>query len=396
VTSTTPSRAQQIGSFLQQNDLQAWISWRPDELLMLSGYFPFWGASLLINFADARSVLFVPMLEPRDHIPVGFTVREYPWGDLKCVDPYSVLVSLVGEELARAKVKAEHAGMNPGTARTSLPIQAAEQIPLPEDFAAKFSLIAGKTDSHCRKGFADLYLRKTSEEIAAIGLANEVANVGLQVFLDNLQPGITEAEVAAAVESVIYRQIGRDGIFHSRAWAMVQSGPNSADAGRFNRSTGRRLKDGDLVVIELATCVNGYWSDLTRTAPVGCAKPKAVPILALAKSAQQAAIDGLRPGVSAGQIDALARDRIAAQGLAAFFTHHTGHHVGFRYHDPGFIIAPGESAVLEPGMVVTIEPGIYIPECGAGARIEDNILVTESGHEVLSRIRANKPQGQAS
>ena len=96
---------------------------------------------------------------------------------------------------------------------------------------------------------------------------------------------------------------------------MVQSGPNSADAGRFNRSTGRRLENGDLVLIELATCVNGYWSDLTRTAAVGSPKPEIEPILALAKDAQQAAVDGIRPGVSAAHIDALARDKIAAQGF---------------------------------------------------------------------------------
>ena len=81
---------------------------------------------------------------------------------------------------------------------------------------------------------------------------------------------------------------------------MIQSGPNSADAGRFNRSTGRRLENGDLVVIELATCVNGYWSDLTRTAAVGSPKPAVAEILALARDAQQAAIDGIRAGVSAG------------------------------------------------------------------------------------------------
>ncbi len=166
---------------------------------------------------------------------------------------------------------------------------------------------------------------------------------------------------------------------------MVQSGPNSADAGRFNRSTARRLESGDLVLIELATCVNGYWSDLTRTAAVGSPKPDVEQILAIVEDAQQAAVDGIRPGVSAAHIDALARDKIAAQGLSPFFTHHTGHHVGFRYHDPGFLILPGESAKLEPGMVITIEPGVYVPERGAGARIEDNVLVTESGHEVLSQ-----------
>jgi Xaa-Pro dipeptidase len=392
VTASTIPRAQQIHTFLQHHDLRAWIAWRPDELLMLSGYFPYWGASLLICFADAEPILFVPLLEPRDHIPAGLRVREYPWGDLKCGDPYSVLVSAVGNELVKAKVKNEQLGMNPSASRISLPIQAAEQIPIPEGFSGQLSALTAKLDPRCQAGFANLYLRKAPEEIVAIRQANRVANFGLRTFFENLQPGITEADVAAEVESAIYRQIGRDGIFHSRGWAMVQSGPHSADAGRFNRSTGRRLKDGDLVLIELATCVNGYWSDLTRTAAVGTPKPEVEQILAIATDAQQAAVDGVRPGVSAGHIDALARDKIAAQGLSSFFTHHTGHHVGFRYHDPGFLILPGESAKLEPGMVITLEPGVYVPERGCGARIEDNVLVTESGHEVLSRIEGSEQQ----
>ncbi|MFY9647239.1 MAG: Xaa-Pro peptidase family protein [Terriglobales bacterium] len=386
VTASPPSRAQQIRDFLQQNDLHAWITWRPDELLMLSGHFPYWGASLLINFAGAEPVLFVPLLEPRDHIPAGLRVREYPWGDLKCVDPYAVLTSLVGEELIQGGARPERVGMNPSASRSSLPIQAGEQIPFPEDFAGLLSALARKTDAKSRASFAKLYVRKTAEEIEAIRLANRVANVGLQAFFENLQLGASEAEVAAAVESAIYRQIGRDGIFHSRGWAMVQSGPNSADAGRFNRSTGRKLENGDLVVIELATCVNGYWSDLTRTGTVGSLRPEVTEILSLVRDAQQRAIDGIRPGVSAGDIDALGRDKIAARGFANFFTHHTGHHVGFRYHDPGFLILPGETAVFEPGMVVTIEPGVYVPERGGGARIEDDVLVTESGHKVLSRF----------
>ena len=390
VSARPPSRTQQIRSFLRQYDLLAWIAWRPDELVMLSGYVPFWGASLLIYFADAEPVLFVPQIEPRDHIPAELHVQEYPWGDLKCSDPYSVLVSAVSKELVKARVEGEQVGVNSSASRISLPIQAAEQIPIPEGFAGQLSAVTARPDAECQAAFADLYLRKTPEEIEAIRLANQVANVALQVFFENLQPGITEAEVAAAVESAIYRQIGRDGIFHSRGWAMVQSGPNSADAGRFNRSTGRRVENGDLVLIELATCVNGYWSDLTRTAAVGSAKDEVEQILAIVRDAQQAAVDGVRPGVSAGDIDALARDKIAVQGFSSFFTHHTGHHVGFRYHDPGFGILPGESAQLRPGMVITIEPGVYVRERGAGARIEDNVLVTESGHEVLSRIEGSK------
>jgi Xaa-Pro dipeptidase len=380
------SRVQQIRSFLERHDLRAWIAWRPDELVMMSGYLPHWGASLLVHFADGDPVLFVPQLEPKDHIPRGVRVKEYPWGDLKCADPYAILVSLLSAELAVAEVTPERVGMNCSAARTALPMQSAEQIPMPENFAAHLSALATKSGAQCQAGFLQLYLRKTPEEVQKIRQANRVANVGLQVFFENLKPGISEVEIAAAVESAIHQQLGRDGVFHSRAWAMVQSGPNSADAGSFNRSTARRLETGDLVLIELATCVNGYWSDLTRTAPVGRPNPEVERILDVVRAAHQAALDATAPGVPAGNIDAVARDKIAANGLSAFFTHHTGHHVGFRYHDPGFAIFSGESARLEPGMVITIEPGVYVPLQGAGARIEDNVLVTEHGHEVLSRI----------
>jgi Xaa-Pro aminopeptidase len=388
-TAVGSSRAQQIRSCLAGNDLRAWIAWRPDELLMLSGYFPGWGASLMIYFADAEPLLFVPQLEPHEHIPAGLRVRQYPWGDLKCADPYSILVAEVGRELGMARLRAEQVGMNPSGARSSLPMNAAEQIPMPEGFAAQLTSLSTGGNAQAIASFAKLYLRKTPQEVQSIRLANQVANIGLQAFSENSQPGVSEAEVAAGVEAAIHRQIGRNGIFHSRGWAMVQSGPNSAEGGQFNRSTGRRLENGDLVLLELATCVNGYWSDLSRTAAVGSLQPEVAEIFALARDAQQAAIDGVGPGVAAGQVDALARNKIASHGLSGCFTHHTGHHVGFRYHDPGFLIFPGESEKLEAGMVLTIEPGVYVPERRCGARIEDNVLVTESGHEVLSRITGN-------
>src|ERR1700722_2372394 len=131
-------RAQQVRSFLQANQLRAWIAWRPEELLMLSGYFPYWGASLLIYFADAEPVLFVPQIEPRDHIPAGLTVSDYPWGDLKCSDPYSILLRSAKDELAKAGAKAEQVGLAAAASRSALPIQGAEQIPLPENFANRF------------------------------------------------------------------------------------------------------------------------------------------------------------------------------------------------------------------------------------------------------------------
>jgi Xaa-Pro dipeptidase len=379
------SRSQIVREFLSGQGLKAWLAWRPDEILMMTGHTPHWGASALLYFRDHEPVLFVPEIEPRDHVPVGVEVREYPWGRLECADPFSVLVEAIRAALEKKGVKAERAGASFGAARTALPMQAAEQNPFPGDFSSRIAGMVAKPDAKTQSAFLALYLLKTDEEVQQIRRANRVAGIGLQAFFDGLSVGATETGLASRVETAIHAQIGQEGIFHSRAWATVQAGPHSADAGRFNRSSARRLEDGDLVLIELATCVNGYWSDLTRAVALGALSADLERVLSLTRKAQEAAKAAVRVGATAGEIDAIARGAIAQQGLAAHFTHGTGHHVGFRYHDPGFGLVPGAQEELQAGMIVTIEPGVYVSEYGGGARIEDDVLVTESGHEVLSR-----------
>ena len=179
-----------------------------------------------------------------------------------------MLVSAVGDELGKAGISAE-TGRDESwrRLRTSLPIQAAEQIPIPEDFARNSSPCSPQSRTlSAQKAFADLYLRKTPEEVAR----NPLGKSGREcwpasVLRESATPDLRRQKLRRQWNRRFIGRSARDGIFHSRGWAMVQSGPNSADAGRFNRSTGRRLEDGDLVLIELATCVNGYWSDLTRT-----------------------------------------------------------------------------------------------------------------------------------
>ena len=379
------SRPQIVREFLSRQGLQAWLAWRPDELLMMTGHMPHWGASALLYFKDQEPVLFVPEIEPRDNVPADLEVREYPWGRLECADPFGVLVEAIRAALEKKGVPSGRAGASFGAARTALPMQAAEHNPFPEDFSSRIAGIVAKPHAKTQSAFLALYLLKTDKEVQQIRRANRVAGIGLQAFFDGLSVGATETELASTVETAIHAQIGQDGIFHSRAWATVQAGPHSADAGRFNRSSARRLESGDLVLIELATCVNGYWSDLTRTVALGPLSAELERVLRLTRKAQEAAKAALRPGATAGEIDAIARGAIAQQGLAAHFTHGTGHQVGFRYHDPGFGLVPGAPEELQAGMIVTIEPGVYVSEYGGGARIEDDVLLTESGHEVLSQ-----------
>jgi Xaa-Pro dipeptidase len=379
------TRAEIIREFLAEQNLQAWLAWRPDELLMMTGHVPYWGASALLYFKDEQPLLFVPAIEPVDHIPDALEVQEYPWGRLECADPIGALVEAIRVNLERKGLKPEQVGASFSAARTALPIQAAEQNPMPEDFWNRVAGLVAKADVRRQDAFVSLYLIKTAEEAKQIQRANQVAGIGLQAFFAGVCAGTSETALVSMTESAVHAQIGNDVVFHARAWATVQSGPHSADAGRFNRSSSRRLENGDLVLIEMATCVNGYWSDLTRTVAVGSLCADLARVFSVAREAQKAAIEAVRPGATAGEIDAIARETIAQHGLAAYYRHGTGHHVGFRYHDPGFGLVPGGKETLQPGMIVTIEPGIYVPEYCGGARIEDNVLVTANGHEVLSK-----------
>jgi Xaa-Pro aminopeptidase len=299
------------------------------------------------------------------------------------------LLEKIRTELSEAKVEYTRVGMLRSGIRTSLPMQPAEQIPIPDLFWEQLFTVAAAYNPKTEAAFLNLYLQKTPEEINAIRLANQVACTGIRAFHESLAPGATEVEISAVIEAAIQKETGKGSVFYSRGWAMIQSGPNTADSGRFNRSTGRRLESGDLVLLELGTCVNGYWSDLTRTAAVGTASSKLEEILGVVGKAQGAAVAAVRPGIPAGEIDSTARNIIERHGFSRYFTHATGHHVGFRYHDPGFGISPGETQQLLPGMIITVEPGIYVKEFGGGARLEDNILVTEAGHEVLSQETPN-------
>jgi Xaa-Pro aminopeptidase len=373
-----------IRQFLRTSGLGAWLAWRADELVMMSGHLPYWGVSVLLFPCEGRPTLFVPALEPRDHLPGDAQIVEYPWGRMDCSDPFAVLQECMRRTLGELRLDQAPLGFVPAIERSSPTILSGEAAPFPPRLADEFARLTSAGWQDATAGFLDLYLRKTDEEIRAIRLANRIANRGIDAFFANLVAGRTEAEVAAAVESVIHTSIGRDGAHFARGWALVQSGPNSADGGRFNRSTGRSLQEGDLVMMELATCVNGYWSDLTRSGGVGTLSSTLQAVLDAVREAQAAAIAAVRGGVPAADIDRRARDVVARRGFTPYFQHATGHHVGFRYHDPGFAIAPHVQAVLEPGMIITIEPGIYGHELGGGARVEDNILVTASGYEVLS------------
>lgn len=380
------SRSEILRGFLEQHGLAGWFSWRPDELVMQLGHVPYWGLSFLLLLRDSPNILFVPEIEPHDTAPAGTDVIAYPWGSLACEDPFDVLRKRLEDELIARHLAPESIGRLRDSYRSSLPILAAEQPPLPPEKLNR--LTSGMLgNASFDAAFLALYLHKTATEIERIRLANKIAQRGIEAWRNALCPGATEAETAAVAEASIQSLTGKDEIVSARAWAMVQSAQNSAQAGCFNRSSGRELKAGDIALIELATCVNGYWSDLTRTVTVGPPTDETASLLNAVSEAKRVAITSIHPGVPAKDVDASARESLRLAGFAGYFTHATGHHTGFRYHDPGFAISPNSEGILEPGMVITIEPGAYMPERGIGARFEDNVLVTDDGADVLNTER---------
>jgi Xaa-Pro aminopeptidase len=191
-----------------------------------------------------------------------------------------------------------------------------------------------------------------------------------------LVPGRTEADVAADIA----RAIVDEG--HSEvAFIIVGSGPNGADP--HHECSDRELVAGDVVVVDIGGPYEpGYNSDSTRTYSIGEPEPEVAQQYSVLQRAQRAAVEAVRPGVTAEQVDAVARDVLAAEGLADVFVHRTGHGIGLSVHEEPYIVA-GNDLPLEAGMAFSVEPGIYF-QGRWGARIEDIVVVTADGAEPVN------------
>jgi Xaa-Pro aminopeptidase len=217
--------------------------------------------------------------------------------------------------------------------------------------------------------------------------ARLLSPVAVDVISD-VKPGMTEQELAAKIDW----RIKTAGFERCSFETIVASGPNSALP--HAHPGDRVLRDGDLVVLDFGGVYGGYCVDLTRTVAVGKPDTEMNRVYQAVLDAQRAAIAAVKPGVRAGDIDAAARGTLARHGLAQAFGHSTGHGLGVEIHETPRIGPRREAAgdapppideAIEPGMVFTIEPGAYLPGWG-GVRIEDDVLVTSDGVEVLTNV----------
>ena len=207
---------------------------------------------------------------------------------------------------------------------------------------------------------------------AAVALGAKLFDRALEV----LRPGVKETDVAGEMEFAA-RQGGAEEMSFP---TIIASGARSALP--HGRASAQPIAPGGFVVCDFGVILEGYCSDQTRTVWVGSVPSEARRAYEAVKESQQAAIEAVRPGIAVGEVDAAARKVLRKAGLGRYFTHSTGHGVGLEIHEAPRV-AQGQKEILQPGMVITIEPGVYFPGKW-GIRIEDMVAVTADGCEVLT------------
>ncbi|MFP8782309.1 M24 family metallopeptidase [Planococcus plakortidis] len=221
-----------------------------------------------------------------------------------------------------------------------------------------------------------LRMVKSPEELEVLKAAAKIADDAFEHICSYIKAGMTELEVSNELEFFMRSQ----GATSSSFDIIVASGLRSALP--HGVASDKKIEQGDLITLDFGALYNGYVSDITRTVAVGEPSDKLKEIYQVVLDSQMLALEKIKPGMTGIEADAIARDYIKSKGYGEAFGHSTGHGIGLEVHEgPGLSFR--SETVLEPGMAVTVEPGIYLPGIG-GVRIEDDILITETGNERLT------------
>lgn len=342
---------------LSASGKDAFLATSDPAILYLSGfatnaYERFTGALVL---ADGGLRLIVPSLDAEaaaEHVP-GVELRTWSDGD----EP----LELVVDELRRQ-------GLEKGTL-------AVEELRMPVAWADRIrSALPRLALENGGELLSSLRARKRPGEVVRLKAACVALSRAFDELCDRLHAGLTEVEAAGALAQLI--AAGARLPFQP----IVAAGANGAKPHTI--AGDRPFERGDVIVVDASATDGGYFADVTRCFVIGDPSREQRSIYDVVRRAQEAALGALRPGASAGEVDRAARHVIEAHGYGRYFVHRTGHGLGLEVHEAPYL-APGSETVLEEGMVVTVEPGIYLPG-RFGIRLEDDAVVTASGCELLT------------
>jgi Xaa-Pro dipeptidase len=374
-------KRRRIRAGLEREGMSALVLRYPENVVYATSYWPCFGWSTCIYPLDGEPVLLIPECEGPYAERAEFADRRALRGDYLGSTAQAVSEILAERDLQRSTIGLE----------SSFETIAANQVGGEANFpnAPTFERLRAELPG-CRMVDAtgllyELRSIKSEAEIEKLKLANRLGAQGLEAARDALKPGRRETELASEVERAIHtRGVGYRGTLRARGFAFIMSGPLSAQAHMpFNISTKRRIRKGDLVLLELNTYADGYWSDLTRVWSCGRPTQRQLEIYGIVLEAQRESLRKAGDGIAAEEPYLAAKGLIERRGYGKYYPHYLGHGVGARMHEPIPSLGPGSDGALRKGMVHSAEPGIYIPKFG-GIRIEDNVVERDKGAVSLS------------
>jgi Xaa-Pro dipeptidase len=382
-------RVRRLQDGMRQAKLDALVLRLPENIVMSFGVWPMNGFSYAVFTADAGPVaLIAPSCEDEEMNGCWTDeLRFFTWPRLEMEEPLTAISREVSTIVKRHKLGRARIGYE-GSFECVAPSHNAGEATIPcESAIAWLKSLVPRAKWRDATGLLHRErATKTPDEIARLRIAHQVAGYGLKKFMAAVVPGMTEAQAASLVYAeCMTRGVKLAQVRHVNVYPQISSGANAHRAWRPAVTTGnRKMRGGEIALLELAACVDGFWADVTRVRAVGRPTDLQREVFSAVKAAQHAAVRAIQPGVEARVPHEAATQVILDAGLAKYMVHLTGHGLGFRYHEPEPFLMPGNRQQLRIGHVCSVEPGLYDPSFG-GIRIEDNIAVTADGAEVLTK-----------
>lgn len=357
----TTHRLSQLGAFLRESKLDALALNPCPSLVYLTGlHFHLMERPVVVFFtADHPPLIILPELEMLKVKDLPYPINAFPYGE----NP-SQWGNVFGRAIQSLGLQGKRIGIEPRAMRL-LEFQFIKEAARAVDFPDATEVVSR------------LRVCKDAAEVASMRKAVQVAQSALEAALPLIKQGMTEKELAGELVVQLLRHGSQSDLVFT---PIISSGPNSANP--HASPSERKLQPGDLLVVDWGAVVDGYVSDLTRTFAVGEVEAEYHRIHLLVQEANAAGRAACAPGVPCADVDRAARSVIDNAGYGQYFTHRTGHGIGMEGHEDPYIRGDNLQT-LRPGMTFTVEPGIYLPGRN-GVRIEDNVVITETGMESLS------------
>ena len=379
---TDSARLERVRVLMAEGGVDTLVVRSPDNVGYLTNYWPMKGYDIAIFPRAGEPTLLVMEPQFEEALETAWTadVQPFPFYDPADARPPAVRAQDRALALLRERDRGT-IGLESSQGTQAADRMVGEPTVFWSGWFDGFGAVAGEV-LDAAPLLARARMLKTAQELERMRLANDLATEAMEHVRDHIRPGMRESEVGAMFEGHVHANgTGYRGrVALARALTLVWSGPGIRT---FTATGDRPVREDEPTLLEIWVCADGYWSDLTKNACPGTLRREYDELLDGLLGVYRAAIAHVRPGASLAELDVLIRDGIADLGYPGQPSHPVCHGVGARAHEPPFAHR-AVPAVIEEGMVLAIEPGVYWPG-GGGLRLEDNFAVTASGCEQLSR-----------